>query len=63
MDAIVALPDDKTVLMIAHRLSTVRRCERILVLDWSHIDIQGRWDDLIISSQVFKTLVSNMKNV
>jgi len=33
MSSINALPEDKAVLMIAHRLSTVKRRVRIIVLD------------------------------
>jgi len=33
MSAIDALPEDKTVLIIAYLLSTVKRCDRIIVSD------------------------------
>jgi len=33
MHAIDSLPGDKTIIMIAHRISTVKHCDRIIVLD------------------------------
>ena len=45
--AIEALTHQKTVLMIAHRLKTVRRADQILVLDGGRIVQQGTHDELI----------------
>lgn len=45
--AISELTKDKTILMIAHRLSTVRNADQIVVLDHGHIVEQGMHEDLV----------------
>ena len=45
--AIEALTRDKTIIMIAHRLKTVRGADQILVVDEGQIVQQGRYEDLI----------------
>ena len=39
----------RTVLIIAHRLSTVRHCDRIITVEQGHIVEEGKHDDLIRS--------------
>jgi ATP-binding cassette subfamily B protein len=39
--------EGRTTLLIAHRLQTARRADRILVIDGGHIAEQGSHDDLI----------------
>lgn len=56
MDAIEALPGDKTVIMIAHRLSTVKRCDRIVVLDKGRLVGCDRWNILMSSNAVFQRI-------
>lgn len=56
MEAIEALPGDKTVLMIAHRLSTVKRCDRIIVLDRGRIVGCDIWDNLMNDNDVFQKI-------
>ena len=41
MDAVECLSRDLTVLMIAHRLSTVQRCDRLIRLDQGIISVDG----------------------
>jgi ABC-type multidrug transport system fused ATPase/permease subunit len=58
MDAIDALPGDKTVLMIAHRLSTVKRCDRIIVLDKGQLVGCDTWDALMAENTAFRKIAS-----
>lgn len=60
MEAINALPGDKTVLMIAHRLSTVRHCDHILVLDHGRVSGFGTWDELEATNPIFRTLARGL---
>jgi ATP-binding cassette, subfamily B, bacterial PglK len=46
----------KTVIMIAHRISTVRDCDTIFVLDRGRIVAQGSYRDLLLSSPLFQAL-------
>ena len=57
MGAIAALPGTKTVMMIAHRLSTVRACDRIVVLSGGRIEACGPWEELLARSPAFRDLV------
>ena len=56
MNAVDALPGDKTVLMIAHRLSTVRRCDRIIVLDQGQLVGCDTWDALMHDNTAFQRI-------
>ncbi|MCB1311207.1 MAG: ABC transporter ATP-binding protein [Sedimentitalea sp.] len=56
MAAIGALAGTKTVIMIAHRLSTVARCDRIVVLDKGRIAGTGDHDELMAGNAVFRAI-------
>jgi ABC-type multidrug transport system fused ATPase/permease subunit len=56
MAAIDALPGDKTVLMIAHRLSTVKRCDRIVVLDHGLLVGFDTWEALMQGNEAFRRI-------
>ena len=59
--AIEALTHEKTVLMIAHRLKTVRGADQILVLDGGRIVQQGRHEELIAQSGIYADFVGDRK--
>ena len=50
-----------TRLVIAHRLSTVRHCDRILVVDGGRIAEEGTYDDLIAQDGLFAELVRRQR--
>jgi subfamily B ATP-binding cassette protein MsbA len=55
-DALERLMQDRTTLVIAHRLSTVIRSDRILVLDQGRIVDEGSHRDLLERSEVYDRL-------
>ena len=56
--AIAELTHDKTIIMIAHRLKTVRGADQILVLDDSHIVQRGTHAELIQQKGLYADFVS-----
>lgn len=46
-----------TIIIVAHRLSTVKKADRILVLDSGKIVGQGNFESLVESSRIFKRMV------
>jgi ATP-binding cassette, subfamily B, bacterial PglK len=56
MDAIERLDRNLTILIIAHRFSTVRRCDRIVQLESGRIAAQGTYEQLLESSQSFRQM-------
>lgn len=59
MDAIHELSGQKTIIMIAHRLNTVRNCDQILYIENGRLVDQGTYDELIESSLGFRRMASN----
>ncbi|MGE0492784.1 MAG: ABC transporter ATP-binding protein [Vulcanimicrobiota bacterium] len=59
MNAVDALPGDKTILLIAHRLSTVKRCDQIVVLDKGRIVGCGPWEALMERNVTFQRIASS----
>jgi ATP-binding cassette subfamily C protein len=58
-DAIDALRGERTVVVIAHRMATVRTCDRLIVLDGGRVVAQGSFDALIASSDLFRSLTAD----
>ena len=56
--AIEALMKDKTIIMIAHRLKTVRRADQILVLDGGHIVQRGTHAELAKQDGIYSRFIS-----
>jgi ABC-type multidrug transport system fused ATPase/permease subunit len=63
MSAIDALPDEKTVLMIAHRLSTVQGCDRIVVMEGGRMVGFDTWDALMTENSAFQRIAEPSKEV
>jgi ATP-binding cassette, subfamily B, bacterial PglK len=57
MEAIYNLGNKKTIIMIAHRLSTVRHCDNIFVLDGGELVEEGTYDQLIKANSKFQNMI------
>lgn len=57
MESVQALSHQKTIIMIAHRLSTVRSCDIIFMLDHGHLGAHGSYEELLATNKKFKAMV------
>ena len=57
MDAVAALTMEKTIIMIAHRLKTVRHADRIVVVDKGRIVQQGTHEQLMQQEGIYRRFV------
>ena len=55
--ALEKLAKNRTCIIIAHRLSTVRKADTIIVLDKGRIAEQGRWSYLLEKKGLFYSMI------
>ena len=55
-DALDELSEDRTVIVIAHRFSTIQRADHVIVLDEGRVSEAGDRDTLLRSDGLFKRL-------
>ena len=60
MDAIDGLSNDLTIMLIAHRLTTVRRCDTILELERGQVVAQGTYEQLLECSPRFRRMARSI---
>lgn len=53
---LVALNDDTTMIIISHRLDTIKSCNKIIVINDGQVESIGRHEDLVNSSKAYHTL-------
>lgn len=56
--AIDELTKEKTIIMIAHRLKTVRNADQIVVIDHGRIEQQGKHEELINTEGIYRNFVT-----
>jgi ABC-type multidrug transport system fused ATPase/permease subunit len=56
IEAIERLRGDRTIIMIAHRLTTVQNCDIIYLMEESEIVAKGTYDELMESSHQFRKM-------
>jgi ATP-binding cassette subfamily C protein len=56
-NAIDALQGRKTLLIIAHRLSTVKRCDRLVLMHQGRVADSGSFDELLSRNEEFRNMV------
>ena len=54
MDAVNNLNKDITTIIIAHRLSTVKKCDQIFLLKKGQLESQGTFEELIKINESFR---------
>ncbi|MEL6518624.1 MAG: ABC transporter ATP-binding protein [Pseudomonadota bacterium] len=59
MEAIQKLRDDVTIIMIAHRLSTVRKCDQIYLLNQGVVEAAGTYEELVDRNEIFREMAAN----
>jgi ABC-type multidrug transport system fused ATPase/permease subunit len=56
MDAVSNLAHQKTVIIIAHRLSTVRACDEIFLLEQGRFEAKGTYEELLKDNHRFRAM-------
>ena len=62
MEALEAAAAVKTLVIIAHRINTVRNCDTIIMLEEGKVEEVGNYHDLLNRSDKFKTLAAARQN-
>jgi len=58
MEAIINLEHETTLILIAHRLSTVRQCDQIFLLDGGVVKAQGTFEEIKQTSEQFRIMAN-----
>lgn len=60
MEAVLAIAGTKTILMIAHRLTTVRDCDMIFLMREGRVVASGRFEELIDRDDEFRKMAADL---
>jgi ABC-type multidrug transport system fused ATPase/permease subunit len=63
MKAIDVLAHQKTIILIAHRLSTVKNCDQIVLLEQGAVKAVGRYNELVQGNAQFRTMAGATSQV
>ena len=63
MNSITSLKDKKTMILIAHRLSTLKDCDQILVLEKGRKVGLGSFEDLVNNNTFFQEYTRNINEL
>ncbi|WP_201738967.1 hypothetical protein [Corynebacterium urogenitale] len=58
LDAIAESAEGRTLVVVAHRLSTVTDADQIIVMDEGRVAAKGRHEELLNSSPLYRDLAS-----
>lgn len=59
LESINSILHEKTIIMIAHRLNTVKNCDKIFIMEEGNIIESGSYNKLMESSKIFQGMVKN----
>ena len=59
MDAINDLSGQKTIILIAHRIKTIRNCDEIFLINKGQVSDHGSYEELIKKNKQFKDMTHN----
>ena len=58
MEAVDRIRANKTIILIAHRLTTVKTCDTIFLMERGRLLAQGSYDELLAGNEVFRRMVA-----
>ena len=58
LDSIDAIAEDRTLVVVAHRLSTVTDADQIIVIEGGRVAATGTHAELLVSSPIYRDLAS-----
>ncbi len=59
MEAMIKLGHDITIILIAHRLSTVRQCDQIYLLEGGEVRAKGTFEELTRANKQFRAMAAS----
>ena len=62
IESIERLKKDRTIIIVAHRLTTVKNCDTLFIIKQGQVVDQGNYDDLLKRSSEFNQMVNYGSN-
>ena len=62
MSSIQKLDENLTVIMVAHRLSTIKHCDNIIEVSNGKVVCEGSYDELVKNSPSFRSMIEAMES-